>query len=303
MTQKLLELKRNLLIINNHDKYIATPELFTLDACDFNARLAEANLVTKTDFDNSVSNLDRKTAANKKKITSNENKLKKVKTFGSSYFSGRSHFEENGAQNYLVFQPINKYFKVIASTDYVSSWKSKGLSNETIKLPATSDNSLTPALSYYGTKTRINVYGSCLKQPKLSYTHGTIVNIYIAYELGASSSHFNDPTLKNWLFGAVTLTKNADIDKYGYSGYGIRFDRRSSFSFPGGRFGSNVIIFGVDMNSSAHIDNKKKDVLILGKGLIQGLEYTLTTEKMYSINFTVIKTKFCLSLHYNEWGK
>ena len=303
MTQKLLELKRNLLIINNHDKYIATPELFTLDACDFNARLAEANLVTKTDFDNSVSNLDRKTAANKKKITSNENKLKKVKTFDSSYFSGRSHFEENRAQIYLVFQPINKYFKVIASTDYVSPWKSKGLSNETIKLPATFDNSLTPALSYYGTKTRINVYGSCLKQPKLSYTHGTIVNIYIAYELGASSSHFNDPTLKNWLFGAVTLTKNADIDKYGYSGYGIRFDRKSSFSFPGGRFGSNVIIFGVDINSSAHIDNKKKDILILGKGLIQGLEYTLTTEKMYSINFTVIKTKFCLSLHYNEWGK
>ena len=225
--------------------------------------------------------------------------MKKVKTFDSSYFSGGSHFEENGAQNYLVFQPINKYFKVIASTDYVSSWKSKGLSNETIKLPATSDNSLTPALSYYGAKTRINVYGSCLKQPKLSYTHGTIVNIYIAYELGASSSHSNDPTLKNWLFGAVTLTKNADIDKYGYSGYGIRFDRKSSFSFPGGRFGSNVIIFRVDMNSSAHIDNKKKDILILGKGLIQGLEYTLTTEKMYSINFIVIKTTFCLSLHYN----
>ena len=67
ITQKLLELKRNLLIINNCDKYIATPELFTLDASDFNARLAEANLVTKTDFDNSVSNLDRKIAANKKK--------------------------------------------------------------------------------------------------------------------------------------------------------------------------------------------------------------------------------------------
>ena len=53
------------------------------------------------------------------------------------------------------------------------------------------------------------------------------------------------------------------------------------------------------MNSSAHIDNKTKDILILGKGLIQELEYTLTTEKMYSINFIVIKTKFCLSLHYN----
>ena len=56
---------------------------------------------------------------------------------------------------------------------------------------------------------------------------------------------------------------------YGYSGYGIRFDRKSSFSFPGGRFSQNVIIFGVDISSSAHVDNKKNDNLILGKGLTQ----------------------------------
>ena len=124
-------------------------------------------------------------------------------------------------------------------------------------------------------------------------------NIYIVYELSASSSHNNDLTLKNCLFGAVTLTKNADIDKYGYSGYGIGFDRKSNFSFPSGGFGQNVIIFGVDMSSSAHIDNKKKDILVLGKGPTQGLEHTLTAEKMYSINFTVTKNKFCLSLHYN----
>ena len=92
-----------------------------------------------------------------------------------------------------------------------------------------SDDSLTPVISYYGTKTRIKFTGSCLKQPKISYTHGTIVNIYIAYELGASGSNNNDPTLKNCLFGAVTLTKNTDVDKYGYSGYGIGFYRRSSF--------------------------------------------------------------------------
>ena len=55
-----------------------------------------------------------------------------------------------------------------------------------------------------------------------------------------------------------TLTKNADIEKYWYSGYGIGFDRRSSFSFPGGGFGQNVLIFEADMSSSAHIDNKKK---------------------------------------------
>ena len=84
------------------------------------------------------------------------------------------------------------------------------------------------------------------------------IYIYIVYELGASSSNVNDPTLKNCLFDAVTLTKNADIDKYGYSGYEVGFDRKGSFLFPSGGFGQNVFIFGVDMSSSAHIDNKKK---------------------------------------------
>ena len=96
------------------------------------------------------------------------------------------------------------------------------------------------------------------------------------------------------------MTKNADhIDKYGYSGYGIGFDRKSSFSFPSGGFGQNVIIFGVDMSSSFHEDNKKKGILIPGKSPTQGLEHTLTAEKMYLINFTVTKNKFCLSLHYD----
>ena len=91
---------------------------------------------------------------------------------------------------------MNKYFKVIANSDYVSSWKSKGLSAEIIKPHTTTDNSLTPELNYYGTKTKVKFTGSCLKQPKVSYTHGKVVNIYTVYELGASSSHNNDPTLK-----------------------------------------------------------------------------------------------------------
>ena len=62
------------------------------------------------------------------------------------------------------------------------------------------------------------------------------------------------------------MTKNADIDKYEYSGYGIGFDRKTVFSFPSCGFGQNVVTFGVDMSSSAHIDNKKKDILTLGKG-------------------------------------
>ena len=81
---------------------------------------------------------------------------------------------------------------------------------------------------------------------------------HIIYELGAFSSYVNDPTLKICLFRAVTLTKNADIDKYGYSGYGIGFDRRSSFLFPAGGFGQNVWVFGGDMSSSANIGDRKK---------------------------------------------
>ena len=85
---------------------------------------------------------------------------------------------------------------MIANTDYVSPRKSKRLSSESIKQPTTSDNSLTPALNYYGSKRRVKVTGSCLKQSNISYTHGKIVNIYIVYELDASTFHINDPTLK-----------------------------------------------------------------------------------------------------------
>ena len=211
-----------------------------------------ANLIAKTDFDAKLTSLNRKITVNKWKNLLVENELKKLKTFDSSYFIGKSHFEEDGTQNYLVFQPINRYFKVIANTDYVSSWKSKGLSAESIKPPTASNNSLAPVLNYYGTKTRVKFNGSCLQKPKLSYTHGTIANIYTVFELSASSSHSNDPTLENCLFGAVTL--------YGYSGYEIGIDRKSSLSFPSGGFSQNVIIFGVDMSSSTHVDNKKKDI-------------------------------------------
>ena len=154
-----------------------------------------------------------------------------------------------------MFQPVYRYFKFISNTNFISEWISKGLSSESIKPPTTSNNSLAPAINNYGTKTRVKFTGSCLQQSKISYTHGKIVNIYVVYELGAASSNIKDPTLKNCLSGTVTLTKNININKYGYSGYGIGFDRRSSFSFPGGGFGQNIIIFGVDMSSSVHIDD------------------------------------------------
>ena len=64
----------------------------------------------------------------------------------------------------------------------------------------------------------------------MTILHGDIVNIYIVYEITSDYSSINCPTLENCLFGSAELTKNADIDKYGYSGYGTRFDRNTSFS-------------------------------------------------------------------------
>ena len=163
---KITEIEKKKLTDNNHDKYIANPDFNTLAADVFNARLAQATFITTTDFDAKLSGINRKIAANKSKNLLVENEFKKLKTFNLSYFIGKSHFEEDGAQNYLLFQLLNKYFKVIANTDYVSSQKSKGLPAETIKRPTTSDNSLTPEVSFYGIKTRVKFNRSCLKQPK-----------------------------------------------------------------------------------------------------------------------------------------
>ena len=118
---------------HNHDKYINTSEFNKLATDVFNARLAQANLITKTDFDAKLSNLNRKITQNKSKHLLLENELNKLKTFDFGYFIGKSHFGEDGTQNYLVFQPMYRYFKMITNTSYVSSWKSKGLSCESIK--------------------------------------------------------------------------------------------------------------------------------------------------------------------------
>ena len=163
----------------------------------FNTRTAQANLITKTDPYAKLSSLNRKINKNKSDHLLVQNELNKLKTFDSIYFIGKSHFEEDGAQNYLVFQPMYRYFAIIINADYISSWKSRGLSDESFKLPTTSDNRLTPSLDYYVNKIRVKVTRSCLKQSnKLLYTHKKIVSIYIVYKLGASTSHSSDYTEK-----------------------------------------------------------------------------------------------------------
>ena len=224
---------------------------------DVNSLVEKTSYYTKVvETDTKLSSLDGKITKNKNQLTKNTNNII-LSLIGNIMFDGG-----DCSQAYLIFQPLYRYFKMVTNTKYISLWKSKGLSAESIKPPTTSDNSLTPELSYYDYNIRITFTGSCLKQLKITYTHKKVVNIYIDYELGTSSSHIDDTALKDCLFGAVTLTKNADIDQYGYSGYGIGFDGRGSFSFPDGRYDQNVLIFGADMSSSPHIDNKKRHISI-----------------------------------------
>ena len=159
------------------------------------------------------------------------------------------------------------------------SWKSKGLSDQSIKPSTTSNEFLNPSLNYVDSKIRVRFTGDCLKREKLTFNHRKVVNIYIVYEIEKSVNLSSYPTLENCFFGAVKLIKHIDVDLYKHSGYVIGFDRKGFFLHPSRENGKNVIIFGVDMSSSTKIDNRKKDILILGKGPTQGLEHTLSAEK------------------------
>ena len=114
-------------------------------------------------------------------------------------------------------------------------------------------------LNHYGSKINVKFNGKCLKQDNITYTHGTIINIYIVFEISKNINISSCPTLENNLSGTVSLIKNVDIDEYKYSGYDTGFDRKGNFSVGNG-FRRNSIIFGLDMSSFAHVDNKKKDV-------------------------------------------
>ena len=169
--------------------------------------------------------------------------MNKLETFDSIYFRGKTHFEDDGTQNYLVFQNISRYFKTISANDSnILSWKSKGLSDESIKPPSTSTKMLNPSLDYVGTKIIVKFNGDYSKQERITFNHGKTVNIYIVCEKEKSVNISSHPTLENCLFGAVELTKHIDIDLYKYSGYSIGFDRKGSYSI-GDEVGRNIKIF------------------------------------------------------------
>ena len=117
--------------------------------------------------------------ATKTELKAEKDKIANLEAFDSSYFRGKSNFENDGTQNYLVFQPIQRYFKKIGNTGHISAWKSNGLSDERIKSFDTCDNSLAPGIGYVGNKIRTKFLGSCLKQDKIIFTLTKTVNILI----------------------------------------------------------------------------------------------------------------------------
>ena len=135
------------------------------------------------------------------------------------------------------------------------------------------------------------------------------INIYCVYKLDPIASRRGTSfTIKNALFGAMQITKNAtDNSKNNYKGYGICFDERSQFSHTiteDGRThttnGRNVLIFGVDMSFSAHATNRANHIYLMDDGLTQSInDTTLYVEKNYWRNFTDPGKKFIISLHYN----
>ena len=149
---KLLKSKINLLTDHNHDKYITTPEFNKLATNVFNTRIAQANLITKTDFDAKLSTLTRKITSNKTRYLLIGKEL--------SYLHGKSCFDEDGTQNYYIFQPISKYLKVAYVNDinYILSWKSRGLNDIKIEYIKTNNYLLNPHMDLYDMSKTIKLF-------------------------------------------------------------------------------------------------------------------------------------------------
>ena len=153
----------------------------------------------------------------------------------------------------LYFNSTKKFSKKLYYGNLKVCWLKK------ITTPFNTDNSLSATIKWYeDSKFCLTFKGNCLNQNNATYTPPNRINFSVVYELDTCSqdlnSHFN---LKYFLFRCVKLAKNSDSDKYVYSRYSVGSDSRTKLSLPDDSMGKNDIIFGVDMSSSVHIDNKK----------------------------------------------
>ena len=206
-------------------------------------------------------------------------------------------------QSYLIYECRTWSFSY-NSDGKIKLWKSTGINNlsKNSDMDAVSYAALLfPSLEDHG---RINVKlsGNYFVQTKAIIPNSDkIVNMYVVYMLDPIASTRNtDFTIQNAIVGAVNGTKNADISKNKYEGYGLCFDEGGTFSKGGINSGRNASIFGVHESSLTHTNNKNNKIYIMGDLFVQGInDTTLYAEKVYSQNFTRPNKKFVLSLHYN----
>ena len=198
----------------------------------FSARLARANLVTKTDFDGQLKKVSDRVTSNKAKHLLTENELKKLKTFDLSYFLGKNYFDGNdGAQNTLVFQTMKKYFE-LPNQDQIDEWKSKELSNQYLHVVSTLGNvvlskPIKPMHVIFKRK------GALVQSENDIIAGRPIVNIYIVYKTSPKTINSNF-IFRDCLFGAIKITNttNSDTDKWQYFGDDVAFDSTSVFTHP-----------------------------------------------------------------------
>ena len=229
-----------------------------------------------------------------KEDTVNENER------GLSFTRGLFYYLQ---QSYLIYECITLSFSY-NSDGKIKLWKSTGINNlsRNSDMDSISDTTLLfPSLEDDG---RINVKlsGNYFVQTKAIIPNSDkIINVYVVYMLDPIVSTRNtDFTIQNALLGAVNVTKNADISKNKYKGYGLCFDEGSTFNKGNINNGRNVLLFGVHESPLAHASNKNNNIYVMGDLFVQGInDTTLYAEKVYLQNFTQPNKKFVLSLHYN----
>ena len=262
-----------------------------------------------------VTGIDNKTKKNASDILALKNKLTEKEDTINENERGLSFnrgFFFNADQSYLVYDcKMGSSGFGLTSKD-ISEWKSTGIynysSDSNMNAFANAKSNL-PNLKNNG-RMHVHLSGNHFQQNKVIIPNNNdAINIYCIYKLDPiASSRDTSFTIKNALFGAMQITKNAtDNTKNNYKGYGICFDERSQFghTIAEGGFthttnGRNVLIFGADMSFSAHATNRANHICLMGDGLTQGInDTTICVEKNYYRSFTNPGKKFILSLHYN----
>ena len=222
-----------------------------------------------------------------KKIEDKVNKNKKEIIFVRGFFSYKYHSD-------LVYDCKLNLIK----TDFhgILEWKPKNIydpSHKNVLNSVRNIKLISPNIKNDGKGLHVFFSGNYFQQDIIAIPNN-VINIYCVYELDPIDfSRNNKLTIQNALFGAIEITKNANISKYKYKGYGICFDESEEFThvrkegnFNHTKSARNVIILGADMSFSKHANNKANNIYVMGKDYIQKInDTTIYAEKMFYRNF------------------